>query len=362
MQLHGHVSHLQATQQFCLPKRTTLRVQAAKGFGKVEAKPKPKPKLKIKKRTGMTNEQAVKEAVRLSEKPGPGQNSGKPPSGVAKEGRVDFAQVKKWRAGQNKDMGSLEVESFLPGAGQGQDVPYYNQLCYAAVQHQQSGNVDDLLYNQFDVPANKGNRGTLNFKMEYYTQYLVDLQIQHHTVERGLAEALSFHKEPSDLRSAMECYSEARGLDRSKEIATDLANLASSTGGPTPSVSPAAKSYVARLNHIWECCREDSEAGRLACLKLMTHAYCSQFLLLTHAAKVGAAFAGALNLTKHNAINLYRDYPTDKCGKDPFVALKSNTNAAGTFLSQEEKNVMRLELAVALAHTIQTLDILSTSD
>jgi hypothetical protein len=65
----------------------------------------------------------------------------------------------------------------------------------------------------------------------------------------------------------MECYSEARGLDRSKEIATDLANLASSTGGPTPSVSPAAKSYVARLNHIWECCREDSEAGRLACLK-----------------------------------------------------------------------------------------------
>jgi hypothetical protein len=48
--------------------------------------------------------------------------------------------------------------------------------------------------------------------------------------------------------------------------------------------------------------------------------------------------------------------------QDPFVALKSNTNAAGTFLSQEEKNVMRLELAVALAHTIQTLDILSTSD
>jgi len=48
--------------------------------------------------------------------------------------------------------------------------------------------------------------------------------------------------------------------------------------------------------------------------------------------------------------------------QDPFVALKNNTNTAGTFLSPEEKDVMRLEMAVALAHTIQTLEILSKSD
>ena len=76
--------------------------------------------------------------------------------------------------------------------------------------------------------------------------------------------------EPSNLRSALECYSEARGLDRSLEIAADLTNLdhaASSSGGDAPSVSPAAASYVARLHHIGQGCLEESEEGRIACLK-----------------------------------------------------------------------------------------------
>jgi len=45
--------------------------------------------------------------------------------------------------------------------------------------------------------------------------------------------------------------------------------------------------------------------------------------------------------------------------QDPFVAFKSNTNTAGTFLTPEEKLIMRHEIGVGLAHNIQTTAILS---
>ena len=44
--------------------------------------------------------------------------------------------------------------------------------------------------------------------------------------------------------------------------------------------------------------------------------------------------------------------------QDPFVALKNNTNQAGTFLNPEERMVMRHEVGIALAHNIQTTSTL----
>lgn len=303
----------------------------------------------------MTKEQAVKEAVRLSEAPGKASTEGA-------EGRVDFAQVKNWRAGQNQDLGSLEVEGFVPGQQEGRDLPFYNELAYSSIQHQKTGQIEDLMYNEFEVPAVRKDGASLSFKLELYTQYLVDLQAQHHALEGAIAEALAFHKEPSPLRSALECFSEAQGLDRSLEIAADLTNLdsaASSSGREAPSVSPAAASYVARLNSIGQDCLADSADGRKACLKLMTHAFCIQFVLLTQGSKCGAAFAEKLNLFKKKAVNMYRRYPEDKCGKDPFVALRNNTNEAGGFLTPEERLEMRWEMGSGLAHNIQTTATLS---
>ena len=47
-----------------------------------------------------------------------------------------MVQVKDWRANQNGDAGSLEVESFVPGQQEGREVPFYNELTMAAVQAQ----------------------------------------------------------------------------------------------------------------------------------------------------------------------------------------------------------------------------------
>ncbi len=47
----------------------------------------------------------------------------------------------------------------------------------------------------------------------------------------------------------------------------------------------------------------------------MTHAFSAQFVLLTQGSKVGASFAEKLNLFKKKAVNMYRRYPEEKCGK-----------------------------------------------
>jgi len=47
----------------------------------------------------------------------------------------------------------------------------------------------------------------------------------------------------------------------------------------------------------------------------MTHAFCAQFTLLTQGAKIGAAYAEKHNLFKKKAVNMYRRYPQEKCGK-----------------------------------------------
>ena len=47
-------------------------------------------------------------------------------------------QVKDWRAGQGKDPGSLEIESFIAGEHQGRQIPFYNELTMQAVQAQVS--------------------------------------------------------------------------------------------------------------------------------------------------------------------------------------------------------------------------------
>ncbi len=47
----------------------------------------------------------------------------------------------------------------------------------------------------------------------------------------------------------------------------------------------------------------------------MTHAFSAQFVLLTQGSKVGASFAEKLNLFKKKAVNMYRRYPEDRCGK-----------------------------------------------
>ena len=44
------------------------------------------------------------------------------------------------------------------------------------------------------------------------------------------------------------------------------------------------------------------------------------------------------------------------------VALQRNVNAAGTFLSQEEKTVMKMEVPIALAHTNQLFEALGHED
>ena len=69
------------------------------------------------------------------------------------------------------------------------------------------------------------------------------------------------------MRSAIECFSEARGLDRSLEIAADLNNLESSD--PASSVSPAAANYVAYLKNIAQLSLDtaNSKHSQEACLK-----------------------------------------------------------------------------------------------
>lgn len=49
---------------------------------------------------------------------------------------IGMLQVKDWRAGQNKDVGSLEVESFVGGNQQGRQIPFYNDLTVQAVTSQ----------------------------------------------------------------------------------------------------------------------------------------------------------------------------------------------------------------------------------
>lgn len=48
--------------------------------------------------------------------------------------------------------------------------------------------------------------------------------------------------------------------------------------------------------------------------------------------------------------------------QDPVVALQQNVNTAGTFLSKEEKDVMKMEVPVALAHTNQLFEALAHGD
>ena len=48
--------------------------------------------------------------------------------------------------------------------------------------------------------------------------------------------------------------------------------------------------------------------------------------------------------------------------QDPVVALQRNVNSAGTFLSPEERSVMKMEVPVALAHTNQLFEALGHDD
>lgn len=61
---------------------------------------------------------------------------------------------------------------------------------------QQSGQVDDLMYNQFEVPGRKDlpPQGKWSYDLKHYIQYLVDLQATHHVLESSIAEALAAHQ------------------------------------------------------------------------------------------------------------------------------------------------------------------------
>ena len=73
------------------------------------------------------------------------------------------------------------------------------------------------------------------------------------------------------MRLAVECFSEARGLDRSLEIAADLTHLNTTEqpGESAPGVSPAAAAYAAYLSRICEGSSESLERSdrEAACLK-----------------------------------------------------------------------------------------------
>lgn len=77
--------------------------------------------------------------------------------------------------------------------------------------------------------------------------------------------------EESGVRQAVECFSEARGLDRSLEIAADLNNLSSSEqlGNSSTGVSPAAAAYVAYLKHVAQSSLDTSDLtlSNKACLR-----------------------------------------------------------------------------------------------
>ncbi len=61
---------------------------------------------------------------------------------------------------------------------------------------QQSGQIDDLMYNQFEVPGRKDlpPQDRWSYHLRHYIQYLVDLQATHHILESGIAEALAVHQ------------------------------------------------------------------------------------------------------------------------------------------------------------------------
>ncbi len=48
--------------------------------------------------------------------------------------------------------------------------------------------------------------------------------------------------------------------------------------------------------------------------------------------------------------------------QDPVVALQRNVNLAGTFLTVDDKTVMKMEVPIALAHTNQLFEALGHDD
>ena len=75
---------------------------------------------------------------------------------------------------------------------------------------QQSGQIDDLMYNQFEVPGRRDlpPQENWSYKLRHYMQYLVDLQATHHILESGIAEAIAVHQGgESDIVFAIKCQS-----------------------------------------------------------------------------------------------------------------------------------------------------------
>lgn len=87
--------------------------------------------------------------------------------------------------------------------------------------------------------------------------------------------------ESSSVKDALSCFSEARGLDRSLEIARDLTNMgAASSSGKSPAGSDAslpkatavAESYGAYIGRVGQSAVEgaDVEERSAACLRCVS--------------------------------------------------------------------------------------------
>lgn len=85
-------------------------------------------------------------------------------------------------------------------------------------------------------------------------------------------ENLLLHAEDTGIRSALLCFSESKGLNRSLEIAADLTNLDSSDSRETdavPSISSRASAYIDYLKEITQesITSPAAPANQEACLK-----------------------------------------------------------------------------------------------